>query len=257
MLTIHTEAIIHLCRSAGQAVMRVYENGETKVNNKKDSSPVTEADLISDQIIQKGLRDLYPEIPVISEEDEIPDFTVRKKWKYFWLIDPLDGTSEFIHKTGEFSIHVALIDTKKVVAGFVHLPFTGITYYAMAGQGAFRVTGESVIRLKSTGSFQEQQIPRITISRFHQDKKTMDYINKIKLKELVQIGSSLKILWIAEGKADVYPRFSNLREWDIAAPQIILEEAGGSVISFYQKKPLTYNRKSLRLPAFLALPKKF
>lgn len=237
--------------------MRVYENGETKVNNKKDSSPVTEADLISDQIIQKGLRELYPEIPVISEEVEAPDYTIRKKWRYFWLIDPLDGTREFIHKTGEFAIHIALIDKKKVIAGFVHLPCTGITYYAMAGQGAFRVTGESVIRLNRTESMQEKHVPRITISRFHQDKKTMDYINKIKQKKLVQIGSSLKILWIAEGKADVYPRLSNLREWDIAAPQIILEEAGGSVISFYQKKPLSYNRKSLRLPAFLALPEKF
>jgi 3'(2'), 5'-bisphosphate nucleotidase len=216
---------------------------------------VTDADLLSNKIITDGLSSLYPDIPVISEETVILPHAIRKNWTYCWLLDPLDGTREFLHRTGEFTINLALIHRGEAVAGFVHVPYSETTYFACKGMGAFRKKNDSLEKLQVSDFPEKNEKKRITISRFHPDKKTAAYIQTLSDTELITTGSSLKIVHIAEGKADMYPRLSRLSEWDIAATQVILEEAGGSVLSFYSRKKLMYNRRNLKLPAFIATSK--
>lgn len=255
MIDLNTEAIIELCEKAAEAVMDIYSSGTANIKNKKDSSPVTDADLLSNRIITDGLKVLYPDIPVISEENKILSHQIRKTWKYCWLLDPLDGTREFINKTGEFTINLALVREGRVIAGFVNVPFFTKTYFAVKNKGAFCKTGGKMKKIVVQDFPGRNKTKRVTISRYHPDNKTSAYINSLHDVELIKVGSSLKILNIAEGKADMYPRLARLNEWDIAATQIILEEAGGSVVSFYTGKPLTYNRKQMRLPAFIASSK--
>lgn len=255
MTDLKTDAIIGLCEKAASAVLEIYATGNANIRDKKDSSPLTDADLLSNRIITDGLKDLYPDIPVISEENKIISHKIRKTWKYCWLLDPLDGTREFINQTGEFTINLALVEDGKVIAGFVNVPCFASTYFAIKNKGAYRKKDGLIEKIFVTPFAGRDDIKRVTISRFHPDSKTADYIKSLPNTELLKVGSSLKILHIAEGKADMYPRLARLNEWDIAATQIILEEAGGSVLSFYTGKPLTYNRKQLRLPAFIASSK--
>ena len=255
MIQVDIPKLLSLCEKASDAVLTIYHKGPTKIENKKDLSPVTEADLLSNQIILAGLAAMYPDIPVISEEEKIPGYRIRKNWTYCWMLDPLDGTREFLHKTGEFTINLALIFNGKPVVGIVVVPAMSLSYFAKSGKGAFKKEGDKITPLQVKPYPARGQTKKITVSRFHSDKKTLVYLNTLNKKELVTVGSSLKILWVAEGKADLYPRLARLNEWDIAPTQVILEEAGGSVVSFYGNRVIRYNRRSLKLPAFKASSK--
>lgn len=248
-------ALLDLCQKAGNAILQIYQNGEAKVKNKKDNSPVTEADICSNRILLEGLQMIFPEIPVISEENTIPSYRIRKNWNLCWIIDPLDGTREFIHKTGEFTINLALVKAHEVVAGFVHVPVESSTYYAIKNHGSFCFYKGKNLPLKCLSPVEENQNNRVTVSRFHPDEKTKSYISSLKNTTLIPVGSSLKLIYIALGKADVYPRLTSLSEWDIAAPHIILEEAGGSLRTFYRGKKLKYNKQKLSVPPFIASAK--
>ncbi|MBK6564088.1 MAG: 3'(2'),5'-bisphosphate nucleotidase CysQ [Saprospiraceae bacterium] len=257
MVDIDILKILNICNEASDVIMGLYKKPGTKIQNKKDFSPVTEADLASNFIIEKRLKEYFPDIPVISEESAVPDYSIRKNWDYCWIVDPLDGTREFINQTGEFTLNIALVQKHIPVAGFVHIPEQGITYFAIKGKGAYKIK-DNIPEFISVSKYPApQKTKRITVSRFHKDINTSRYLEKIKNKILIETGSSLKILAIAEGLADVYPRLAHLYEWDMAAGQIIIEEAGGSLVTLYGKKPLQYNKKNLKLPYFIASSKKY
>ena len=245
------------CNIAADASIRIIDiyNTEFSVEQKDDRSPLTKADMASHNIICQQLTELAPDIPILSEESSDIPFAVRKQWKHYWLIDPLDGTREFIKHNGEFTINIALIEQHRPILGVVHIPVTGLTYFATKGSGAFRQPrGElpKLIKVKKT------KLENITVagSRSHGNEKQQAFIDELGKAKVIAIGSSLKFCLVAEGKVDIYPRFGPTSEWDTAAAQCIVEEAGGTVTDV-EFNPLSYNMKeSLINPHFLAIADK-
>jgi 3'(2'), 5'-bisphosphate nucleotidase len=234
---------------AGQKVMEIYNKG-FEVTEKEDESPVTSADLASNRLIIKSLKRLSPSLPSLSEESAHQPFSIRSQWPAYWLIDPLDGTKEFIKHNGEFTVNVALIREKKPVLGVVYAPALGLVYYAVEGEGAFKVDrGKHVpIHVRPLRAGQ----PTILGSRSHLSTRFDAYLDQVGDHDLIRIGSSIKFCLIAEGEADLYPRFGPTSEWDTAAGQCILETAGGRVTDM-KMRPLLYNTKaSLENPNFFA-----
>ena len=248
------QEVCNICKDAADRIMEIYTT-DFAVDNKQDSSPLTNADIASHKTICAGLSGILPRFPVLSEESADIPFSERKKWDRYWLIDPLDGTREFIKKNGEFTINVALIEHHQPVLGVVHVPVSGITYYASMGQGAYKQSPDSdaiPIKVKSTRA---NEII-IAGSRSHGNEKQQSFIDRLGNVEIHAIGSSLKFCLVAEGIVDIYPRFGPTSEWDTAAAQCIVEEAGGSVVDLGYKK-LTYNSKSSLLnPEFLVIADK-
>jgi len=244
--------VIKLARLAGQKIMEIYER-DFSVYEKGDKSPLTEADLISHQTIVNRLAEITPEIPVLSEESTGEELQDRISWDRYWLIDPLDGTKEFIKKNGEFTVNIALIESHAPVFGVVFAPAMGIIYYGGKDIGSFkRVGGKEAIKIqtkkKTTG------IMKIIGSRSHQSEEFKQFIENYPNAEIVPMGSSLKICLVAEGVADLYPRLGPTSEWDTAAAQAVLEGARGQLEDFSTGKILGYNlnKDSLRNPHFLA-----
>lgn len=231
--------------------MEVYENEDVEIELKGDDSPLTKADKAANEVICQGLKNLDPAIPIISEENVAVPYAERRKYETYWLVDPLDGTKEFIKKNGEFTTNIALINSEgKSVAGVVYAPVLKKIYYAAEGKGAyfFDCDNGQLSQLKAV----EQENPvRIVTSRSHLNEATQEKINAFPNAILKPVGSSLKLLIIAEGQADYYPRMGPTMEWDIAAAQIILEEAGGQVADC-NGKPLRYNKENLLNPHFIA-----
>jgi 3'(2'), 5'-bisphosphate nucleotidase len=250
---IDTDAVYAIAVDAGSAIMRVYETAFT-VEQKEDKSPLTEADKQSHNIIEKGLLSLYPNIPVLSEESASVDYEVRKKWKKFWLVDPLDGTKEFIKRNGDFTVNIALIENGKPTFGVVFVPITKVGFVGIAGVGAFKIEAGITEKL-IVGKSENANLVRVVASRTHLSGETLDYINNLKDEGkhvvLTSRGSSLKLCMIAEGTADVYPRFAPTMEWDTAAAQAVVEAAGKSVLSFPTLQPLQYNKANLLNPWFI------
>lgn len=254
------EPIIELIRSAGELIMQFYTSGDIQIQTKADASPVTNTDKASNELIVKGLSSLYPNIPLISEETEHTPYEIRKNWEYCWMLDPLDGTKEFIKRNGEFSVNLALIYKNKPVAGFIHFPVQGWTYFAIKEQGAFKRESSFVIRLSSCGrnnssfSILHSTI-RVMISRSHSGPREQEFIARLmKLGYNVEThphGSAMKHCLIAEGKGDIYPKFGPCSEWDTAPGQIILEEAGGKVTRTDNGEPLSYNKPDFINPEFI------
>ncbi len=244
--------VVDIAREASVEILKIYHSSNLHIQTKNDNSPVTAADLASNGIITDGLSKLNPNLPILSEETlEIP-YETRRFYDYFWVVDPLDGTKEFIKRNGEFTINIALIHQNKPVLGVVYTPDTEGVYFAVKNGGAFKIQNGveerihcSTFRLKDRGL-------KIPISRSHRneatDKLFEDYIDP----ELIPCGSSLKFLKIAEGSFDIYPRIGTTMEWDTAAPQIVLEEAGGHILEWHTRKPLIYNKMDLRNPNFIA-----
>jgi 3'(2'), 5'-bisphosphate nucleotidase len=232
--------VIDLAREAGRAILAHY--CDRSVQYKADRSPVTQADLASHRILEQGLRCLEPRWPVLSEESVEVPFSERSLWRSFWLIDPLDGTKEFLEGTGEFTVNVALIEEDRPVLGVVYAPATDTLYCATRGTGCFRIDreGTKAIRVRQGG-----EARRFVISRCHASGEEMANA------EVVAMGSSLKFCAVAEGSADGYPRTGPTMEWDTAAGQCILEEAGGSVVDA-KGSPLRYNKPVLTNRGFLA-----
>ena len=246
-------ALQQLAHKAGEAIMAIYQSHTADaINYKADNSPVTEADLVANQIIVNGLRTLTPDIPIISEEHPIADFSVRRHWDSFWLIDPLDGTKEFIAKTDEFTVNIALIRGNQSVLGLVYAPATGIGYFATATHAAFRYAKAQAEQPIVVQRNMNSPI-RIITSRRHSIKRLDEFMANIGAYQHLMAGSSLKMCLIAEGLADVYPRTGPTSEWDTAAAQCILEAAGGQLLDG-EGQALRYNTKpSLINPHFLAL----
>jgi 3'(2'), 5'-bisphosphate nucleotidase len=235
------EPIVALTQEAGNAILEVYAT-DFDVETKSDESPLTKADMASNIIIEKGLKELTPDIPLISEESGLPDFDVRGRWSRYWLIDPLDGTKEFVNRNGEFTVNIALIDNKRPVLGVVHIPVQNKTYTGCEGVGAFVRSGDgeaSKIRVAS-----ESASPiRVVGSRSHRGASLDAYLDRLGEHEMLPMGSSLKFCVVAEGGADVYPRLGLTSEWDTAAAQAVVEQAGGAVLELHGG-PLMYNNKA-------------
>ncbi len=246
MLDLHNllQAAARISEQAGRAIMAIYAQPEQwQVQHKEDNSPLTAADLASHHLIVEQLQQLTPDIPVLSEEsDEHPQ---RQTWSQLWLVDPLDGTKEFVARTDDFTVNIALIVDGQAVLGILHAPYYGLTYMAASGCGAWLFDGQHTTALKTATLPTE---PRLLVSRFHhaqfmQETVLLNNIHTTFGKcSLSQIGSAFKMCKIAEGAADFYPRFGTTMEWDTAAGQIILEEAGGALVDF-TGKPFAYNRR--------------
>jgi 3'(2'), 5'-bisphosphate nucleotidase len=246
--SIDIHSLIRTAREAGDAILEIYRQ-DFAVYEKEDASPLTEADLASHRIIVDALRQLTPDIPVLSEEDADIPFAERSRWSSYWLIDPLDGTKEFIKKNGEFTVNIALVKEHRACIGVVHVPATGVTFYGETGKGAFRVEDGETVQIHAT---QPTRAPlRVAGSRSHAGSSLQTFLEKIGEHEIVSMGSSLKLCLVAEGKADIYPRLGPTSEWDTAAAQAIVEAAGGMVTDT-GGRPLRYNTKeSLLNPHFL------
>ena len=218
--------------------------------SKKDHSPLTEADIASHDLIVKSLHHITPGIPILSEESADISFSTRASWTHYWLVDPLDGTKEFIKQNGEFTVNIALIEEQVPILGVIVIPVTGVAYAAARNLGALRHDGNSV---KALNVRQPATKPwRVAVSRSHINQTTKTFIRNLVSSEPVSIGSSLKFCLLVEGQADIYPRFSPTSEWDTAAAQCIIEEAGGAITDV-ELKPLRYNTKNSFInPYFLA-----
>lgn len=249
---IQHEAVIGLLRQASDLIMNYYRQGHAQATLKSDQSPVTEADLASHHLITDGLTTLFPDIPVLSEESSHAPYEIRKNYSYVWVLDPLDGTKEFIRRTDEFSINLALIYNGKPVAGYIHLPVYNKTYYAVAGQGAREISEQGDIAIQTARFSLQDRGLKVVGSRSHMDALTQTYIDKLDQPELIALGSALKFISIAKGDAHYYPRMVNIMEWDTAAGQIIIEEAGGSLVDAHTGEPLSYNKQNLSNPYFIA-----
>ena len=245
------EGIIAIAREAAEAILDVYESAFA-VEHKADASPLTAADLAAHHCIVEGLEGLSPQIPILSEEsaEEIPAL-VRRQWRRLWLVDPLDGTREFVKRNGEFTVNIALIDDGVPVLAVVQAPVTGALWHAQRGRGAFRREGDSDVPLQSR---KPARAPlRVAASRSHRDPRSAQVMQRIGDCEPVALGSSLKFCKLAEGGMDVYPRFGPTSEWDTAAGQCVLEAAGGVVID-PRGRSLRYNQRDTLLNGdFLAL----
>ena len=250
---IRIKQIIDICVRAGQGILSVYGQTDVGLTLKLDETPVTKADKRSHEILTAGLMSLFPKTPILSEEMEaITPYQTRKEWTSFWCVDPLDGTKEFLKKNDQFCICLAYIKDQTPVIGIIHSPISGITYIAQKNQGVLRVDQNKEAILTSSKSRTTKT--RIIGSVSHSSIEFDRYVEQKKKHtqiDLVQIGSALKFIWIAEGKADIYPRFGPTMEWDTAAGQVIVEEMGKNVIDMTTDQPLKYNKKSLVNPHFI------
>ncbi len=245
--------IINIAKEAGRKILQFYHASNIAVEKKIDQTPLTEADRQSHNIIYNCLKKRFP-FPVLSEEGSDIKYSERKEWEYFWLVDPLDGTKEFINKNGEFTVNISLIHKDRPIVGVIYVPAADILYYAAEGIGSYKIEGDKRNRLPL--KIQKECLTVIG-SRSHNTKENEEYLQMLKEKHgdfiLTSAGSSLKFCLIAEGRADIYPRAGHTMEWDTAAGQIIVEECGGSVLEIQSAEPLRYNKPNLRNAYFVAL----
>lgn len=243
-------AAAKLAREAGATILEIYRQ-DFSVDHKDDNSPLTAADLAAHRCIMDGLARLTPELPRLSEEDAGIAFEQRRTWRRYWLIDPLDGTREFVKRNGEFTVNIALIEDGRPVLGVVHAPVLDTTYSAAEGAGAFvRRDGAADASIHCSHTAQPA---RIVASRSHVTPALEALLKRLPAHEALNIGSSLKLCLVAEGKADFYPRLGPTSEWDTAAGQCVVEQAGGRVCTT-DGSPLCYNQKeSLLNPDFLVM----
>jgi len=235
------EPITALAIEAGQAIMAVYAT-DFDVQAKGDDSPLTQADLASHRRIVAGLKALTPDVPIISEESGLPPFEERSQWPRYWLIDPLDGTREFVNRNGEFTVNIAFIESHRPVFGVVHVPVQHKTYIGCEGRGTeLRAAGAPPVPLHVASA--SASPVRVVGSRSHRGSSLDAFLTRVGDADMVPMGSSLKFCVVAEGRADVYPRLGPTSEWDTAAAQAVVEQAGGKVLEL-DGKPLSYNRKS-------------
>jgi 3'(2'), 5'-bisphosphate nucleotidase len=244
------EPVVAIALRAGRAILDIY-GSDFAVELKDDRSPLTEADRAAHAIIVEGLRTLPERLPVLSEESAAREIEDRRRWQRFWLVDPLDGTKEFIKRNGEFTVNIALIEDHEPVLGVVYAPVLGSVYAGAAGLGAFKQSDgrRTPIAVRRPAA----EPLRVVGSRSHANPELEAFLDSLGPHELKPMGSSLKICRVAEGEADLYPRLGPTSEWDTAAAQAVLLAAGGSMMDL-TGQPLAYNaRESLLNPHFLAL----
>lgn len=243
-----------IARAAGEAIMAIYRQ-PFEVEYKSDESPLTAADQGAHEVIVQALARLTPAIPVLSEESDTETMQARLGWSRYWLVDPLDGTKEFVSRNGEFTVNIALIDDGKPVWGLVYAPVLDKLWYGGAGLGAWRIEASGTVAIQ-TQPHREGKPWRVVGSRNHLSQATLDYLARFGEidrgeVELVSMGSSLKFCIIAEGGAELYPRLAPTCEWDTGAAQAVLEGAGGSVTQL-NGAPLEYNKPDILNPWFVA-----
>ncbi len=241
--------LITLSKKAGEAILEYY-NDDIDVEKKDDNSPLTKADMAAHHVIVDGLKKLAPGIPVISEESGVADYETRKEWKKYFLVDPLDGTKEFIKKNGEFTVNIALIEDNEPVLGVVHLPAKNITYYGGKNIGAYKLEEGKQPAVISHRRYNKTKPATIVVSRSHGSDETIKTLNEIgiEVEKEVPSGSSFKLCLVAEGKADLYPRLGPTMEWDTAAGDAVYRYSCKPVPA---KSSLKYNKKSLKNPGFI------
>jgi len=239
---------------AGSAVRTVYEETESKFTLKEDQSPLTEADKASQQILIKGLQQLAPEIPILSEEAAQPPYDLRKDWEHYFLIDPVDGTREFVKRIPEFSINVALIRKNRPVMGMIYSPIDDDLYVAEKGSGAYRIKNLVREKLPLSAAVADDGAVRVFLSRTDFSVSLDSLLSRIPNHTICRMGSSLKFCAIATGEADFYPRLKPSMEWDTAAGTVIVEESGGQVTEL-QGNAIFYNRENLVNPPFFVIGK--
>ena len=243
--------VLAVARAAGQAILGIYSQADLGIETKADQSPLTAADRAAHATIAAGLAHLAPAIPLWSEESADVDWQTRRDWPEFWLVDPLDGTREFIKRNGEFTVNIALVRDHEAVLGVVHAPVLGRDYYGYRDGGAFRMDEDGVarpIRVRSPAS----PPVRVAGSRSHRGTSLDGILEMLGPHTLVSMGSSLKFCLVAEGEADFYPRLGPTSEWDTAAAQAVVEAAGGAVLDL-EGQPLRYNtRQTVLNPFFVA-----
>lgn len=241
---------LEVAKEAGREILEIYEAGFS-VEHKDDKTPLTEADMAAHQVIETGLGVLTPNIPVLTEESANIPYAERVPWKRYWLVDPLDGTREFIKRNGEFTVNIALVEGQQPILGIVYAPVLGVSYFACRGHGAYKreaMNEAQPIRARPWNG------GRVTVagSRSHRSEQLERFLERLGDYELILMGSALKSCLVAEGRADIYPRLGPTSEWDTAAAQCILEEAGGHLTDTAMQ-PLRYNTKaSLLNPHFFA-----
>jgi 3'(2'), 5'-bisphosphate nucleotidase len=242
-------AVLALAREAGRATMTYYNgNGAAQVREKEDLSPVTLADEVAHDILVQGLHSLDPATPVISEEAQAAGYETRRHWRRFWLVDPLDGTKEFIKQRAEFTVNVALIEDGEPVFGVVLAPALDLLYWAQKGTGAWREEKDgSAVRIYSSPLAPGRPLT-VVESLSHPSAELEEYLRTIPVARRVKAGSSLKFCWVAEGRADIYPRLGPTMEWDVAAGDCIYRQSGREG---ERASPLTYNKPDLRNPSFV------
>lgn len=253
---IDIQKINSIAKKAGDEIMKIYQQ-DFDVDYKKDNSPLTKADIHSNEVIIKNLENLYPDIPVLSEENNEIPYKTRKNWEYFWLIDPLDGTKEFVKENGKFTVNIALIYKNTPILGVIYAPALNLLYYAQKDRGAFKQEENKIPQRLPIYHHTLNDNLKVIVSKSHYNQKTREFVNNLKNQykkiEFISIGSSLKFCLIAEGKADIYPRLAPTMEWDVAAGQVIIEQSGGRVVNFNNKTPLNYNKENLFSPWFIGL----
>lgn len=247
------EKIESLAREAGRAILEIYAQPVGRNTEKSDGSPLTDADLASNRRIVSGLKLLTPKIPILSEESSHADFQVRSNWDRYWLVDPLDGTKEFVKRNGEFTVNIALIENGVPVLGVVYAPVLDICYMGAQGQGAFVRRKDSDKNQPIRAIATEAGKPvKVVASRSHSDERTVALLKRLGEYDCVSMGSSLKLCLVAEGAAHFYPRTGPTMEWDTAAAQAVVSAAGGIVCDF-DGEPLRYNKPDLHNPMFMVL----
>ncbi|MDR9366511.1 MAG: 3'(2'),5'-bisphosphate nucleotidase CysQ [Balneolaceae bacterium] len=244
-----TDKLVEISIEAGEAILKYYKD-DIKVEKKDDNSPLTKADLASHHIIVDALKELTPGIPVISEESGLPGYEERKEWNKYWLVDPLDGTKEFIKKNGEFTVNIALIEENKPVIGVVHIPAKKITYVGQKSVGSFKLDQDGNKSAVISSVPQKGKNVTIVASRSHGSSDTEEKVEEMgfKVGKSVPAGSSLKFCLVAEGTADIYPRFGPTMEWDTAAGDAVFRYSGKDG---ERHSPLEYNKPSMKNGEFV------
>jgi 3'(2'), 5'-bisphosphate nucleotidase len=235
--------VIDIAKLAATEILKIYVENDFSIENKEDNSPVTKADLVANEIIIKGLSAIS-NYPIITEETPV-DYQLRKNWDKFWLVDPLDGTKDFISMNGEFTINIALIEKNRPILGVVYIPTTDDVYYSEHKKGAFK-NGNRIYNSSKRKKLIAAE------SNFHSTEKTVIFFKKFNIKKIVKYGSSIKICKLAEGEIDLYPRLNGTKEWDTAASHIIANEAGCKLLDLNTNEELVYNKKNIKNNYFIA-----
>jgi 3'(2'), 5'-bisphosphate nucleotidase len=237
-----------IAAQAGQEIMQIYADGYD-IDHKDDRTPITSADLAAHRSIAEGLSQLPLDLPLLSEESDPAVFELRRDWPLYWLVDPLDGTREFIRHSGEFTVNIALVQGDRPILGVVAAPALGHTYYAARGLGAFKTEQGSVpkrIRVRALGA----RRPVVAASHSHRSDQLSEFLERIGPHRLISMGSALKSCLVAEGRADLYVRLGPTSEWDTAAPQCVVEEAGGQYTDTHMRAMRYNQRETLLNPPF-------
>ena len=246
--SIELEKIVQIAKEAGAAIMEIYKKDFT-IEYKDDKSPLTEADTKANEIICNALLELYPNIPLMSEENKQIDYEERKNWEYYWCIDPIDGTKEFIKKNDEFTVNIALIYKNTPVLGVVYAPAIDEMYKAKKDEGAFQNNQKLPLHVNNN----KKQNLKVVASKSHLSKETQAFIDNLETKNIEQVsrGSSLKLCMVATGVADIYPRLAPTMEWDTAAADAIVRESGKMTYQFENNEQVLYNKENLLNPWFI------